>query len=177
MYATAAQPADPDPDPQVPEPEKRVPEGAFLWGFVRRTANDKDDAAALRETDIGLWLDEKRYRFVVASGREVKDDLAPMEFIQFIRELKHSRTQTLFKLGNCFDRSPRRATPVWTRPIATVIHFPERLRLLARSAAQGRTDTRDRRQPDSTAVGTAAAHGDGAREARRRIGKASARFG
>jgi hypothetical protein len=116
--------------------DKSVPQGARLWGFVRRTANERDDSAALRENDVGLWLDEERCRFMVAAGKAVKDDLAPLEFVQFIRELKHSHSQTLFKVGDSFQRSPTRATPVWTRPVAALIPFPTRLQLLVKQAPQ-----------------------------------------
>ena len=125
----------PEAGPQAAEVgDKRVPQGARLWGFVRRTANERDDSAALRESDVGLWMDEERCRFVVAAGKAIKDDLAPLEFIQFIRELKHSHSQTLFKVGNCFQRSPARATPVWTRPVAALIPFPTKLQLLVNRA-------------------------------------------
>jgi hypothetical protein len=183
MHATATQSSVSDPEtcPQVPaEPEeKRVPDEALLWGFVRRTANDKDDSAVLRETDIRLWLDEKRYRFLVAAGPLVKDDLAPLEFVQFIRELKHSTSQTLFKLGNSFVRSPRRATPVWSRPVATVIHFPSKFRSrVTGTATQDRTETqRTHRKSDGAVVMQPAVRRMSARSPGSRIGNAaSARF-
>lgn len=163
--------SDPEPDVQVAaEPdEKHVPAKARLWGFVRRTANEKDDSAAVRETDVALWLDEDCYRFLVAAGRIVKDDLAPLEFIQFIRELKHSRSQTLFKLGSSFDRTPRRATAVWTRPIATVVVFPARLRLHVSAAAR---HAERHRQAGGAAVMPLPA--GPARPPQRRIGSAAA---
>jgi hypothetical protein len=179
MCATVTLRTVSDPEDCLQEPadleEKRIPEKAFLWGFVRRTANEKDDSAGLRETDVALWLDETRYRFVVAAGRAVKDDLAPLEFIQFIREFKHSRSQTLFKVGNSFERSPRRATPVWSRPVATVIQFPTKLQLLVRGAArQERAEAWQRRNSDSAAAVPPAARGASARPLRRRVGNASA---
>jgi len=160
-------------DPRIPaeQEDKRLPEKVRLWGFVRRTANEKDDSAALRDTDVGLWLDEPRYRFLVAAGQVVKDDLAPLEFIQFIRELKHSHSQTLFKLGNSFERSPRRATPVWSRPVAIVISFPSRLRLHVTPAARN-----DRNGGASAMVVPAAQRSSSTSSFRRSGSVAGARF-
>ena len=152
-----------------------MPEQARLWGFVRRTANEKDDSASLRETDVGLWLDEQCYRFLVTAGRSVKDNLAPLEFIQFIRELKHSRSQTLFKLGSSFQPSPRRATAVWSRPVAAVIYFPAKLRLAVKGAAKhDRAGTERQRNSDSTAVVMPAARRINPPAPRRRFGNAMA---
>jgi hypothetical protein len=169
--ATLSETSDAEPCAQVPpEPEeKRVPTQARLWGFVRRTANENDNSVGLRDTDVALWLDEESYRFLVAAGRAVKDDLAPMEFIQFIRKLKHSHSQTLFKLGNSFDRTPRRATVVWSRPVANVIVFPAKIRLQVSAAAKPAEHHRPAGGAPVMPAGTATPR-------RARVGSAAARF-
>ena len=173
VTATLHSVSDPEAGPQVPaeQEDKRLPEKVRLWGFVRRTANDKDDNAVLRDTDVGLWLDEPRCRFLVAAGQAVKDDLAPLEFIQFIRELKHSHSQTLFKLGSTFERSPRRATPVWSRPMAIVITFPTKLRLHVAAAARS-----ERNSASPAIVMPAARRSSASSSLRRGASAAGARF-
>jgi hypothetical protein len=175
--ATLSKVSDPEPCVQVPDEaeEKRVPEEARLWGFVRRTANERDDGASLKETDVALWLDENCYRFLVAAGRSVKDDLAPLEFVQFIRELRHSRSQTLFKLGNSFVRSPPRATVVWPRPLAPVLPFPMKRPFPVRAAARpNQSGAEHHGKSDGAAVMMPAVHRTSPRTPRGRIGNAAA---
>ena len=178
MNVTAAPITASDPEPGVQvaaeSEDKRVPAEARFWGFVRRTANEKDDSASPRETDVGLWLDETRYRFLVAAGRSVKDDLAPLEFVQFIRELKHSNSQTLFKLGNSFDRSPARATAVWPKPVATVLFFSLRRPFPVKHAARHNGMGAERRSAsDSAAVTMPAGPRMPPPTPRRRVGNAA----
>lgn len=65
----------------------------------------------MEEDDIGLWLDEKRCRFLVVADKKLMDDLAPIEFIQFIRAFRHSTTQILYKFR--YDGAGRQSFMVW----------------------------------------------------------------
>jgi hypothetical protein len=93
--------------------QKDVPPNARLWGFVRHTRDRMERDPELKETDVRLWLDGDRCRFLVARNRVVKDDLAPIEFVQFVRELRHSTTQLLFKYETRGDGAVGRPVCVW----------------------------------------------------------------
>jgi hypothetical protein len=92
--------------------------GVKLWGFVRRHQDVQEKAAGseLLPQDIAIWFDRKRSRFEIVAERKVIDDLAPMEFVQFVRALRYSTTQILFKFENRSDGTDGRPVCVWSRP-------------------------------------------------------------
>ena len=85
-----------------------------LWGFVRRheDAHQKTSAAELLMQDIAICYDRIRCRFQILSDEAVIDDLAPVEFVQFVRALRYSNNQILFKF-DLNDGSAGRAVCVW----------------------------------------------------------------
>lgn len=92
---------------------KRVPPRSRLWGFVRNTHEAGDNSPDMTAQDIGLWLDERRCRFLVAADKKVIDDLAPVEFAQLVRKLRHSTTQILYKYETRHDGLAGRPRCVW----------------------------------------------------------------
>jgi hypothetical protein len=106
------------PDIAPPVRNQRVPDRARAWGFVRNLQHGESAKKQPRdikpaEKDVTLWLDEERYRFLVAADRRVVDDLSPIQFVQFVRQLRHVTSQILFK----YEREPNgaagRALRVW----------------------------------------------------------------
>jgi hypothetical protein len=93
--------------------------GVRLWGYVRRHEDIQDNAAGseLLPQDISLWYDRTHSRFQVISDQKVIDDLAPVEFGQFVRALRFSTTQILFKFENSHDGTTGRPVRVWSTPI------------------------------------------------------------
>jgi hypothetical protein len=81
-----------------------MPQGARLWGFIRH-GHAKKDEPKLTETDISLWYHQEHCRFFILADKGVKDVLAPVEFVQFVRELRHSTSQVLFKFEIHLDGS------------------------------------------------------------------------
>jgi len=99
-------------------PQRHVsPTGALLWGFVRRSddVQDRVSEVGLLPHDIAIWYDDKRCRFQIASHNKEIDDLAPVEFVQFVRALRFSPSQVLFKIENHHDGSSGRPVCVWPR--------------------------------------------------------------
>ena len=94
-----------------------VPATARAWGFVRNlqiapTTREQSREVKPAEKDVTLWLDEERYRFLVATDQRVIDDLSPLQFVQFVRQLRHVTSRILFK----YERQPNgsaRALRVW----------------------------------------------------------------
>jgi hypothetical protein len=72
-----------------------------------------DRSPDMAPQDIGLWLDERRCRFLIAADKRVIDDLAPVEFAQFVHKLRHSTTQILYKYETRYDGVAGRAYCVW----------------------------------------------------------------
>ncbi len=64
-----------------------------------------DPASSAQE--VGLWLDQENCRFLIAVDKIVIDELVPIEFAQFVRALRHSTTQILFKFEIRDDGSVR----------------------------------------------------------------------
>jgi hypothetical protein len=98
-------------------PRKRqqpVPSGSRLWGFVRREEVGREKDPGLMPDDFAIWYDSKRCRFVIVADKTLIDDLAPVEFVQFVRELRHSTSQSLFKFENRHDGSAGRPIRVWS---------------------------------------------------------------
>ena len=63
--------------------------------------------------DIAICYDRIRCRFQIMSDEAVIDDLAPVEFVQFVRALRYSTNQILFKFENQNDGSAGRPICVW----------------------------------------------------------------
>ena len=82
-------------------------------GIHQTRSGSKGEDPELTESDVSLWLDRERYRFLVVVDKVVTDDLAPIEFVQFVRELRHSTTQILFKFETRLDGSVGRPFCVW----------------------------------------------------------------
>jgi hypothetical protein len=100
-------------DAQEQDEPRSVPSDARLWGFVRRGKVESQKGVILSESDVSLWLDQQRCRFLVVAEKVVKDDLAPVEFVQFVRELRHSTSQVLFKFEILHDGKVGRPFCVW----------------------------------------------------------------
>ncbi len=101
-------------EPAPKRPKQRLA-GVRLWGFVRRQ-EDVHEKTELLTQDIAIWYDKKRGRFQIVSEQKVVDDLAPVEFVQFVRALRFSATQILFKFENRHDGSVGRPVCVWSQP-------------------------------------------------------------
>jgi len=106
--------------PQAPRPlVEKVPSTARAWGFVRNLRPGEgppsEQAQDIKpsESDVTLWLDEERFRFLVASGQRVIDDLSPLQFVQFVRELRHVTSRILFKYDRQSTGPTQRAFRVW----------------------------------------------------------------
>lgn len=84
-----------------------VPPQARQWGFIRRMESGDGNDPASSAQEVELWLDEEKCRFLIAVDKIVIDDLAPIEFAQFVRALRHSTTQILFKFEIRNDGSVR----------------------------------------------------------------------
>jgi hypothetical protein len=95
------------------EARRTVPSHARLWGFVRRGRMERGEKAELSISDTSLWLDRERCRFLIVAEKVIKDDLAPVEFVQFVRELRHSTSQVLFKFEMRHDGTVGRPFCVW----------------------------------------------------------------
>jgi hypothetical protein len=104
--------------PTAPNRPHKGP-GAKLWGFVRRHEDirDKVTAFAMMPQDIAIWYDKKRNRFEIVADHKVIDDLAPVEFVQFVRKLRYSATRILFKFESRSDGTAGRPVCVWSAPI------------------------------------------------------------
>jgi hypothetical protein len=106
-------------DAQRRAPVEKVPTTARAWGFVRNLRPGEGTPSELpqdlkpSENDVTLWLDEERFRFLVASGQRVIDDLSPLQFVQFVRELRHVTSRILFKYDRQTSGPPQRAFRVW----------------------------------------------------------------
>jgi hypothetical protein len=103
-----------------PERKEKIPETARPWGFVRHLSleealnGEASDDTAPSEPDTSLWWDVDRHRFLVASQDLVIDDLAPLQFVQFVRELRDVTNRILFKYERRQDGSTGRAHRVWS---------------------------------------------------------------
>ena len=96
-----------------------VPRAAHAWGFVRNLDTGDDLAAraasnhAPTERDATLWWDKERSRFLVVMNDRIIDDLAPLQFVQFVRQLRHASSRILFKYERRPDGATGRAARVW----------------------------------------------------------------
>jgi hypothetical protein len=103
-----------------PERKEKIPESARLWGFVRQLSleealnGEASDGTTPSEPDTSLWWDVERHRFLVVSQDLVIDDLAPLQFVQFVRELRDVTNRILFKYERRQDGSTGRAHRVWS---------------------------------------------------------------
>lgn len=107
--------ADVDDKPSPPKRPHKGP-GVKLWGFVRRHEDARETAvqSELMPQDIAIWYDKKRSRFEIVADHKVIDDLAPVEFVQFVRALRYSNNQILFKFDNRVDGTAGRPVSVWS---------------------------------------------------------------
>ena len=115
---TTAKTDDPT-DSGSPARRQRTGPSVRLWGFVRRQEDvqEKAPGSDLLPQDISLWYDRNVSRFQVISDKKVLDDLAPIEFAQFVRAMRFSTNQVLFKFENRQDGSSGRPIRVWSRQI------------------------------------------------------------
>jgi len=65
------------------------------------------------EQDTKLWFDQARFRFLIATDMAIIDDLSPMEFIQFVREMREVKTKVVFKFETKNDGTNGRARRIW----------------------------------------------------------------
>jgi hypothetical protein len=106
-------------DGGLPSRPSLVPHNARLWGFVRELEledvlkGDSDKNATLLSTDTTLWWDDVSHRFLIATDDKIIDDLSPLQFVQFIRELRDMTNRILFKIERRTDGSAGRAHRVW----------------------------------------------------------------
>jgi hypothetical protein len=103
-----------------PEQKDQIPDGARLWGFVRHLSledtlkGEANKDAVLAEQDARLLWDVDRHRFLVVSEEAIIDDLSPLQFVQFVRELRDVTSRILFKFERREDGSTGRAHRVWS---------------------------------------------------------------
>jgi len=106
--------------PRRRDPKEKVPQTARLWGFVRHLSlqeilnGDGGKTAAPAEQDAKLWWDVDRHRFLVVSEDVIIDDLSPLQFVQFVRELRDVTSRILYKFERRNDGSTGRAHRVWS---------------------------------------------------------------
>jgi hypothetical protein len=109
----------PSPEILTKAHQEKVPAGARLWGFVRHfdfgeaLKGEDTKSVELAEQDASLWWDGERQRFLIVSENRIIDDLAPLQFIQFVRELRDVTSRILFKFERKQDGSAGRAQRVW----------------------------------------------------------------
>lgn len=96
------------------EAKRKVPEHATLWGFVRRVEDGNLRNAKLMAQDTTLHYDQKRHRFLVSFDKLIMDDLSPLEFLRFIRQLCSVSSQVVFKLKTNISGVAVRARRVWS---------------------------------------------------------------
>jgi hypothetical protein len=94
--------------------KEKVPPHARLWGFVRRAEDGRLRNAEVMPQDTTLWYDRNRHRFLVSFDKLIIDDLSPLEFVRFIRQLRSVSTQILFKLETSVSGVAGRARRVWS---------------------------------------------------------------
>jgi hypothetical protein len=103
-----------------PERKEKVPENARLWGFVRHLSleetlkGEANKSAIPAEHDAKLLWDVDRHRFLIVSEQAIVDDLSPLQFVQFVRELRDVTSRILFKFERRDDGSTGRAYRVWS---------------------------------------------------------------
>ena len=98
----------------IKKAKEKVPPHARLWGFVRRVEDGHLRNAELMAQDTTLWYDRDRHRFLVAFDKLIMDDLAPLEFVHFIRKMRGVSTRVLFKLEARLNGKAGRARRVWS---------------------------------------------------------------
>jgi hypothetical protein len=107
-------------EPKRPEQKGKIPNSARLWGFVRHLSledtlkGEANKDAILAEQDARLLWDVDRHRFLVVSEEAIIDDLSPLQFVQFVRELRDVTSRILFKFERRDDGSTGRAHRVWS---------------------------------------------------------------
>jgi hypothetical protein len=100
-------------------PKEDVPKSARLWGFIRQLSlgeilnAEGSKNPAPTENDATLWWDIDRHRFLVVSEDFIIDDLSPLQFVQFVRELRDVTSRILFKFERRHDGSTGKARRVW----------------------------------------------------------------
>jgi hypothetical protein len=100
--------------------KEKVPPHARIWGFVRNLAvGESLNATAAKnavpqEHDATLWWDADQHRFLVVSENWVIDDLSPLQFVQFVRQLRDVTSRILFKFERREDGSTGRAYRIWS---------------------------------------------------------------
>lgn len=100
--------------------KERVPQDARIWGFVRdlnagETLNAQaSKSVKMAEHDVTLWWDPERYRFLIAAEKLIIDDLSPLQFVHFIRQLRDVANRVLFKYERNHDGSTGRVYRVWS---------------------------------------------------------------
>src|SRR5262249_3955871 len=100
--------------------KEKVPSHARPWGFVRHLAigetlnAEAAKNAAPQEHDATLWWDADQHRFLVVSENWVIDDLSPLQFVQFVRQLRDVTSRILFKFERRDDGSTGRAHRIWS---------------------------------------------------------------
>jgi hypothetical protein len=112
--ASSVEDCDESDDAKGQDEQRKMPQDARLWGFIRHGKAPRGEDPKLTESDISLWFDQECCRFFILADKVVKDDLAPIEFVQFVRELRHSTTQILFKFETRLDGSVGRPYCVWS---------------------------------------------------------------
>jgi hypothetical protein len=99
--------------------EEKLPESARLWGFVRELnpGETRDIAprknAKQADRDVGIWWDVERGRFLIAVANQVIDDVSPLQFVQFVRQLRYVTSRILFKCERRCDATIGPASRVW----------------------------------------------------------------
>jgi hypothetical protein len=106
---------------QSKRPKEDIPQSARLWGFIRQLSlgeifnAEASKNATPTENDATLWWDIDRHRFLVVSENLIIDDLSPLQFVQFVRELRDVTSRILFKFERRHDGSAGKARRVWAR--------------------------------------------------------------
>jgi hypothetical protein len=109
-----------NPDTSAKKRKEKVPEDARLWGFIRdldvgETLNAQaSKSVKMAENDVTLWWDSERYRFLIAAEKLVIDELSPLQFVHFVRQLRDVTNRVLFKYERHHDGSIGRVYRIWS---------------------------------------------------------------
>jgi hypothetical protein len=109
-----------DPSQSPSKRREEVPESARLWGFVRELGPGQtldiiaSKKAKHAESDVGIWWDVERGRFLIAVANKIIDDVSPLQFVQFVRQLRYVTSRILFKCERHCDATIGPASRVWS---------------------------------------------------------------
>jgi hypothetical protein len=108
------------PDVSPKKFKKDIPPSARLWGFIRQlNVGETLDVEASNsvkqaERDVAVWWNVDGGRFLIAAEKKVVDDVSPLQFVQFVRQLRDVTSRILFKYERRSDGTTGCIYRVWS---------------------------------------------------------------